>query len=48
MKLDIKEYCAKNMAKYMIPKEIEFRESLPKTLVGKVDYKVLEKENAEK
>ena len=46
--LDIKEYCAKNMAKYMIPKEIEFRESLPKTLVGKVDYKELEKENAEK
>ncbi len=44
-KLDIKEYCAKNMAKYMIPKEIEFRDSLPKTMVGKVDYKELEKEN---
>jgi len=43
-KAEIKEFCSKNMAKYMIPKEIEFRESLPKTLVGKVDYKVLEKE----
>lgn len=45
MVLDIKEYCSKNIAKYMIPKEIVFRDSLPKTMVGKIDYKVLEKEN---
>ena len=45
MVLDIKEYCSKNIAKYMIPKEIVFRDSLPKTMVGKVDYKVLESEN---
>ena len=44
-KANIKDFCTKNMAKYMIPKEIEFRDSLPKTMVGKVDYKVLEREN---
>ena len=41
---DIKEYCEKNLAKYMIPKEFVFRESLPKTLIGKVDFKKLEEE----
>ncbi len=45
VKADIKEYCSKNLAKYMIPKEFVFRESLPKTMIGKVDYKELEKEN---
>lgn len=45
VKRDIKEYCEKNLAKYMIPKEFEFRESLPKTMIGKVDYRTLEKES---
>lgn len=37
-----------NVAKYALPKEIEFRDELPKTLVGKVAYRVLEEEaNAE-
>ena len=45
IKRDIKEHCEKNLAKYMLPKEYEFRESLPKTLIGKVDYRQLEKEN---
>ena len=40
---DIKEYCQKNLAAYMMPKDFEFRESLPKTLVGKVAYRELEK-----
>jgi len=39
-------YCRKNIAKYAMPKEIEFREELPKTLVGKVAYRVLEEEEA--
>jgi len=39
---DIKEYCNKNIAKYAKPYEYEFRESLPVTKVGKVDYKKLE------
>lgn len=39
----LKEYCYKNLSKYMIPKKFEYRESLPKTLVGKIDYRKLEK-----
>lgn len=42
------EYCKKNLSKYMIPSKIEFRESLPKTMVGKIDYKKLEKEEKSK
>ena len=45
IKNNIKEYCEKNLAKYMLPKEYVFRESLPKTMIGKVDYRELEKEN---
>ena len=45
LKAEIKEYCEKNLSKYMIPKEFVYRESLPKTMIGKVDYKQLEKEN---
>lgn len=37
-------YCAKHIAKYAMPKEIEFRPELPKTLVGKVAYRKLEEE----
>jgi len=37
-------YCRKNIAKYAMPYDIEFREYLPKTLVGKVAYRVLEEE----
>lgn len=48
LKKEIKEYCEKNMAFYMIPKEFVFRESLPKTMIGKVDYRELEKEEKDK
>ena len=41
---ELRDYCEKNLAKYMIPKKFEFRETLPKTMVGKIDYKELEKE----
>ena len=44
----IKAHCEKNIAKYALPKEYEYRESLPKTLVGKVAYRELEKEEEEK
>ncbi|MDD3243021.1 MAG: AMP-binding protein [Eubacteriales bacterium] len=37
-------YCRKNIAKYAMPYDIEFRETLPTTLVGKVAYRVLEEE----
>lgn len=39
-------YCARSVAKYAMPYDIEFREELPKTLVGKVAYRVLEEEEA--
>ena len=41
---DLMAYCRKRIAKYAMPYEIEFREELPKTLVGKVAYRVLEEE----
>ncbi len=44
----IKEHCKKNIAKYALPSEYEYRDSLPKTLVGKVAYRELEKEEEEK
>ena len=47
-KKNILDYCKKNIAKYAMPYDIEFRESLPKTLVGKVAYRVLEEEELAK
>ncbi len=38
------EYARKNIAKYALPYDIEFRDELPKTLVGKVAYRKLEEE----
>ena len=47
-KAELLDYCRKHIAKYAIPYDIEFREDLPKTLVGKVAYRVLEEEELEK
>ncbi len=33
---ELMDYCREHLAKYEVPREIEFREALPKTLVGKV------------
>ncbi len=44
----IMEHCRKNIAKYAMPYAIEFREDLPKTLVGKVAYRKLEEEELQK
>ena len=44
LKQEILDYCALHIAKYAMPREIEFRTELPKTLVGKVAYRVLEEE----
>lgn len=41
-------HCRRHIAKYAMPYEIEVRDALPKTLVGKVAYTVLEKEELEK
>ena len=47
LKEEILAHCGKNVAKYAMPYDIEFRNELPKTLVGKVAYTVLEKEELE-
>ena len=44
LKAEILDYCRDRIAKYALPREVEFRTELPKTLVGKVAYRVLEEE----
>ena len=48
IKASIKAHCEKSIAKYALPREYEYRDDLPKTLVGKVAYRELEKESEEK
>lgn len=38
---DIKKYASKSIAKYALPAEYEYVEELPKTKLGKIDYKKL-------
>ncbi|MDY2919684.1 MAG: AMP-binding protein [Lentihominibacter sp.] len=45
---ELMAFASKRVAKYAMPYDIEFRESLPKTLVGKVAYKQLEDEELQK
>lgn len=47
VKSEIKEYCKKNLAKYMVPYEFVYRKKLPKTKLGKVDFKKLESDIGE-
>jgi len=42
VKDNIIEYAKKNIVKYALPKEYEYVDSIPKTPIGKVDYKKLE------
>lgn len=44
LKNELLEFCRGRIAKYAMPKELEFRTELPKTPVGKVAYRVLEEE----
>lgn len=41
-------YCRKNISKYAMPYDIEFKDDMPKTLVGKVAYRALEEEELKK
>jgi len=36
--------CKDSLPGYMVPDEIEFRDELPRTARGKVDFRVLEQE----
>ncbi len=44
LKAEIQAYCQERLAKYSWPYAYEYRSELPKTLVGKVAYRVLEEE----
>ncbi len=45
---ELLEHCRKHIAKYAMPYDIEFRDDMPKTLVGKVAYRVLEEQELAK
>lgn len=45
---EIIEFCSKKLAKYKVPRRVEFRTELPKTLVGKVLRRALRQEEVEK
>lgn len=44
IKNELKKYCKKKMAKYMIPDDIIIRKKLPKTKLGKVDFNKLKED----
>ena len=48
LKSEIKNHCKKNLAAYSVPYDFEFRESLPKTKIGKVDFRELARQEAER
>ncbi|MCO6451303.1 MAG: long-chain fatty acid--CoA ligase [Caldilineales bacterium] len=45
---EIREFCEKNLAAYKVPKDIEFRSELPKSMVGKFLRRVLVEEEMAK
>ncbi len=48
MRNAILDTCRKYLIRWAVPKEIEFVDSLPKTLLGKIDFKVLQKQEDER
>lgn len=44
----IMDYARKHLAKYEMPYDLEFKDDMPKTLVGKVAYRKLEEEELKK
>lgn len=48
MKKDLIIFCQENLLKWSCPREIEFSKQLPKTLVGKIDFKTLEEQEIAK
>ena len=48
MRDSIMETCKKYLIRWSVPKEIEFCDSLPKTLLGKIDFKLLQEQENKK
>jgi long-chain acyl-CoA synthetase len=48
LKDEIMDYLRQRVSRWCLPKEIEFRQDLPRTLVGKVAYRQLEEEEEQK
>jgi long-chain acyl-CoA synthetase len=47
-KAEILTYCREKLANYKVPKQVEFREDLPKSIVGKVLRRVIREEEDRK
>ncbi len=45
---DVINYCKENLAPYKVPKLVEFRDELPKTMIGKVLRRMLREEEEKK
>jgi long-chain acyl-CoA synthetase len=45
---EIIQFCREQLSKFKVPKEVEFRSQLPKTLVGKVLRRILRDEEMKK
>jgi long-chain acyl-CoA synthetase len=45
---EIIEFCRSRMAKYKVPRSVEFRKELPKTMVGKILRRILVEEEKKK
>jgi long-chain acyl-CoA synthetase len=38
---ELRDFCKERLAPFQVPRQIEFRESLPKTIIGKISKKDL-------
>jgi len=45
---EVIDFCAENLTRYKVPKQVEFRSELPKTMVGKILRRVLQEEEKAK
>ena len=45
---DLVKHCRRYLASYKVPKHIEFRSELPRTLLGKILYRVLREEEQQR
>jgi len=44
---EVKAWCAENLADFKVPDQVEFREELPKTTIGKILRRELVREHKE-